>query len=192
MGCVVCFFIFGVELKYVLICNYMDVNWLNDDFEFYIWVDDGGLFGVDIIIFFMVIFEVMLNNNSLMMWVDLCFYSVEFLMVEGDVFVGFVVFEGEIWFVQIILVIGNCMYVFNGIDWVQIDDDYYFCIVIEVVMGVDDCVDVIDFNGLLGGVVGIMFFFFLFDNIDVIVGGELEDGFECFFFDGNGGELENI
>lgn len=190
-GCAVRFSTFGAELKYALIRNYTDVNRPNDDFEFHIWADDGGLPGADIITPFMVTPEATLDNNSPMTRVDLRPYSAELSMVEGDVFVGFVVPDGETWLVQTTPAIGNRTYAFNGTDWAQIDDDYHFRIVTEAVTGADDCADATDLNGLLGGAVGTTLSSPLFDNTDATVGGEPEDGFECFFPDGNGGELEN-
>lgn len=190
-GCAVRFSTFGAELKYALIRNYTDVNRPNDDFEFHIWADDGGLPGADIITPFMVTPEATLDNNSPMTRVDLRPFSAELSMVEGDVFVGFVVPDGETWLVQTTPAIGNRTYAFNGTDWAQIDDDYHFRIVTEAVTGADDCADATDLNGLLGGAVGVTLSSPLFDNTDATVGGEPEDGFECFFPDENGGELEN-
>ncbi len=179
-GCAVRFSLFGADIKYALIRNYTDSNRPNNNFEFHVWADDGGLPGADLITPFMVTPEATLMNNSPMTRVDLRAYSAELSAITGDVFVGFVVPTGQTWLTQSTPAVGNRTYNFNGTAWTLNDDDYHFRIVTTASTAADDCADATDLSSLTGGGVNNTLSSPLFDNTDATAGGEPETGTDCF------------
>jgi hypothetical protein len=79
-----------------LIRNYTDVSNPNDDLEFHVWTDAGGLPGADLITPFMVTPEATLENTSAMTRVDLRPYRAMLSGLTGDFHVGFTVPSGTV------------------------------------------------------------------------------------------------
>lgn len=119
------------DIKYALIRNYTDNNRPNDDMEFHIWAADGDYPGDDMITPFMVTPEANLDQNSPMTRIDLRDYSDQLSEIEGDVFMGFSVPEGETWLVQTTPAVGNRTYVYDGASWAMETDDYHFRLITQ-------------------------------------------------------------
>lgn len=120
----------GRRLAYALIRNYTDTNRPNDDIEFHIWADEGGLPGADLIEPITVTPEANLDESSIMTRVDL--RDIEALWdVTGDVFVGYTCTAGQAWLVQTTPAVAERSYsqtTATGL-WAIEGDDYHFRII---------------------------------------------------------------
>jgi hypothetical protein len=141
LGCAVRVSLNGTtDIVYALIRNYTDPQRPNDDFDFHIWADDGGVPGADVITPFSVTPEANLDVTSPMTRVDLSAYAAELSGLTGDYFVGYTVPAGETWLTQTNPAVGGRSYVFNGTDWLaNPDDDFHFRIVTtDVLTGINE------------------------------------------------------
>ncbi len=139
-GCAVRFSLDGTtDVAYALIRNYTDPNRPNMDMEFHIWADDGaGLPGADLITPFTVTPEANLMVTSPMTRVDLRPYANELSGICGDVFMGFMAPNGDVWVTQTTpasgMSIGQRTYVTDGTDWIlDPADDFHFRLVTEAI-----------------------------------------------------------
>lgn len=193
-GCAVRFSLFGNDVAYALIRNYTDPNRPNDDFEFHIWADDGGVPGADLITPFMVTPEATLTNTSPMTRVDLTPYAAELAGISGDVFMGYTTPMGETWLGQTTPAVGGRTYVFDGATWfLNTGDDYHFRLVTTEVVAGEDCVDATDINALLGGGINNPQTSPIFNNVDA--GTSMSDpttGWECYGEPDGGGSTPSL
>ncbi len=203
-GCAVRISLTGTtDVVYALIRNYTDINRPNNDFEFHIWADAGGLPGADIITPFMVTPEANLLVSSPMTRIDLSAYSAQLSGLSGDFFVGYTVPVGETWLVQTTPAVGGRTYSYNGTVWAaNAADDYHFRVVTTQFLSPDDCADAADLSPMIGQGTGNVQTSTLWDNSNATVEGtEPADGWECFFdetldnplwytFEGDGGTYQ--
>jgi carboxypeptidase family protein/type IX secretion system substrate protein len=86
---------FQLNLAYALIRNYTDQSGQdNDDFEFHVWADNGGVPGDDLITPFVISPEASYDNTSAMTRVDLRDYAADLNNIVGDFYVGFLANTG--------------------------------------------------------------------------------------------------
>jgi hypothetical protein len=126
-----------LDLKYAFIRNYIDSTLDNDDMEFHIWSDAGGVPGEDLITPFMVTPEATVDNNSPMTRVDLRSYSAELSNVQGDFFIGFMVPAGNVHCTESSPGSFGQSYVWNGSAWAEDAADFHFRAVVELYVGND-------------------------------------------------------
>jgi len=131
---------FQLNLAYALIRNYTDQSGQdNDDMEFHVWADAGGVPGEDLIAPFVISPEASYDNTSAMTRVDLRAYAAELANIQGDFYVGFIVNqagpEGHVHCT--ISQPGNFpnSYTFDGANWAALDgaSDYHFRAVAELI-----------------------------------------------------------
>jgi len=130
---------FQLNLAYALIRNYTDQSGQdNDDFEFHVWADDGGVPGADLITPFIVSPEASYENTSAMTRIDLRDYAAELTNIVGDFYIGFLANTGgEHGIVHCTITQpGNFAnsYTFDGANWVFWDGtDLHFRAVAELI-----------------------------------------------------------
>jgi hypothetical protein len=194
-GCAVRFSLVGTtDVAYALIRNYTDPNRPNDDFEFHIWADEGGVPGADLITPFMVTPEANLDVTSPMTRIDLSAYAGELSGLTGDVFVGYTVPEGQTWLVQSTPAVGGRTFTFDGSLWSSnTADDYHFRIVTTEFASADVCAEATDLSALMGQAIGSAQTSPIWNNSEATTdANDPADGFECFGEPDGGGATPSL
>lgn len=125
-----------LNLDFALIRNYTDTNNTNDDFEFHVWDDNGGVPGDDLITPFMVTPEATLANNSPMTRIDLRPYAAQLDDIQGDFYIGFLIPTGIVACTETSPGSFGQSYAWNGASWTLDTADFHFRSVVELVQGV--------------------------------------------------------
>jgi hypothetical protein len=105
--------------------------------EFHIWDDFGGFPGNDLITPMMVYPEATQLNPNPMTRIDLRPWASELDSLSGDIYVGFLVPNGECWVAQGTPGIANRTLIFDPLSntWVEIADDYSFRVITTALEG---------------------------------------------------------
>ncbi len=131
---------FQLNLAYALIRNYTDQSGQdNDDFEFHVWADNGGVPGADLITPFIVSPEASYTNTSAMTRIDLRPYADDLADIQGNFYIGFLANTGgEYGVVHCTITQPGFWpnsFAFDGTGWAALDgfSDYHFRAVAELI-----------------------------------------------------------
>ncbi len=123
-----------------LIGNYTDINNPNDSMEFHVWADNNGEPGADLITPIMVYPAANLQTPYLITRIDLRPYAAELDSLSGDVHIGFIATDSNVWVTVTDTTVagGDRVMRYNGTTWTSTPDYYQFRIITDTAAPIAD------------------------------------------------------